>query len=44
MKEDLDYAEAVIGGRFNVFDIIYRGGERPFLAVNDRWPFVGRIL
>ncbi len=23
MKEDFDYAEAVIGGRFNVFDVIY---------------------
>jgi hypothetical protein len=35
LKENLDYAEAVIGGRFNVFDIIYRGREGSLLAVNN---------
>ena len=35
LKENFDYAEAVIGGRFNVFDIVDRGRERSFLAVND---------
>ena len=35
LKEDFDYAEAVIGGRFNVLDIVDRGRERSFLAVNN---------
>jgi hypothetical protein len=35
MKEDFDYADAVIRGRFNVFDIIDRRRERPFFAVNN---------
>ena len=34
LKENFDYADAVIGGRFNVFDIIDRGRERSFFAVN----------
>ena len=35
MKEEFDYANAVIGGRFNVFDIIDRRRQRPFFAVNN---------
>src|SRR4029077_14466450 len=35
LKENFDYTEAVIGGRFNVFDIVDRGRERSLLAVNN---------
>ena len=35
LKENFDYAKAVIGGRFDVLDIVDRGRERSLFAVNN---------
>ena len=42
LKENFDYAKAVIGGRFDVLDIVDRGRERSLFAVDNSLRRFGR--